>query len=391
MNKGEEITQYNQCSEDWRHYNNTIWQIPSVAVVISSAILAVAYQYVEELLPRTIILFFGGLILLSLTIALIKHRLFHNQRTEFLSNTEDDWVDSNKIKRIIKRKTEEIPNGLWFQKMIAYHWLLGVMIITMLCFFGLFFHNLFLLFGGNMDTINVTQAVDVVNSIDWKLIVAIIAAIAGWAAFLLKYQSNKRLYNQDWSKWEKNFVAYRREHLQPFAEILRKTYEKFIEGQHSVLQTWEEAVHAAKWPRNLPMPEGLPLREWRSLYGVGLDTEDEHLFKFAEAIYPVFNTLAKTPIQERSILQPEEFDTFHKARGGIADYFELCGNMMKQSRRFAQFLEQKVRPNHYYKVKLAAYLELALVRAFGEASETGSGKLGLFRLGHLWKTDDMRK
>lgn len=141
----EEIAQYNQCSEDWRHYNNTIWQIPSIGIAIASAILAVAYQYVQELLPRTAILFFGSLILLSLTVALIKHRLFHNQRTKFLSQTEKEWVNSNKIKRIIKRKTGEIENCSWYQRTRAYNWLLRAMVTTILCLFGLGGYNLFLL------------------------------------------------------------------------------------------------------------------------------------------------------------------------------------------------------------------------------------------------------
>lgn len=141
----EEIAQYNQCSEDWRHYNNTIWQIPSIGIAIASAILAVAYQYVQELLPRTAILFFGSLILLSLTVALIKHRLFHDQRTEFLSQTEKEWINSNKIKRIIKRKTTEIENVSWYQRTRAYNWLLGAMVTTTLCLFGLGVYNLFLL------------------------------------------------------------------------------------------------------------------------------------------------------------------------------------------------------------------------------------------------------
>ena len=142
----EEIAQYNQCSEDWRHYNAIIWQIPSVAITIAAAILAVAYQYIQELLPRTVILFFGGFILSSLTVALIKHRLFHNQRTEFLYQTEMDWASSSKVKRIIKRKTSEIQNIPWYQRMRAYNWLLGAMIITTLCLLGLGFYNLFLLF-----------------------------------------------------------------------------------------------------------------------------------------------------------------------------------------------------------------------------------------------------
>ena len=141
----EEITQYNQCSEDWRHYDKAIWQMPTVAITIASAILAVAYQYVQELLPRAFILLLGGLLLLSITVALIKHRLFHEQRTEFLSDTENDWVDSKRVTRTIKRKTKEIWQLPWYRKLKAYKWLLSAMIIATLFLFGLSFYNFYLM------------------------------------------------------------------------------------------------------------------------------------------------------------------------------------------------------------------------------------------------------
>ena len=90
-------------------------------------------------------------------------------------------------------------------------------------------------------------------------------------------------------------------------------------------------------------------------------------------------------------MTPEEFDIFDKARGGVADYFHQCGNLRARSPEFAQFLEQEVRANHYYRLKLVAYLEIALVRAIGEFAETGRGKVGLFALGRDWSIDDMRK
>jgi hypothetical protein len=42
-------------------------------------------------------------------------------------------------------------------------------------------------------------------------------------------------------------------------------------------------------------------------------------------------------------------------------------------------------------VKIAAYLELALARAIAESSETGPGKIGLFKIGKLWSSDDTRQ
>jgi hypothetical protein len=144
----EEITQYNQCSEDWRHYDRAIWQMPTVAITIASAILAVAYQYVKYLPARAFILLLGGLLLLSLTVALVKHRLFQEQRIEFLSDTEKDWVDSDTVNRTIKRKTTEVQKIPWYgqklpccKKQKGYYWLLSTMIIATSCLFGLSIYN----------------------------------------------------------------------------------------------------------------------------------------------------------------------------------------------------------------------------------------------------------
>ena len=72
----EEISQYEQCYEDWRHYDNNVWQLPSVTIAIASGLIAIAYEYVTNPFPRFIILFLGFWLTLSLTVALVKHRLF---------------------------------------------------------------------------------------------------------------------------------------------------------------------------------------------------------------------------------------------------------------------------------------------------------------------------
>jgi|GEM_PF-2104971 len=241
-----------------------------------------------------------------------------------------------------------------------------------------------------MDTTNAIQTASNSGQPDWKLVLMAIAAVSGWAGFIFSLLTARRNRRQDWAEWGIAFADYRRTHLKPFADIIRPAYGRFIEGQRNAPQTWEEAVHAAKWPRCLPMPAAAPLQCWRTLYGKGMDAEDELLFRFVESIYPPFDPSNKRPLRERSILPPDEFDRFDVARGGIADYFEVCGRLRPLSKGFRRFLESEVRPNHYYKVKLAAYLELSLVRAWGECSETGSGKAGLFTLGDDWKTDDSR-
>ena len=245
-----------------------------------------------------------------------------------------------------------------------------------------------------MDPKDIQEAAQAANSLDWHLVArwlatigGWIAAVAGWTAFFVQ---RHRHFIQDIQKWDEAFVAYRRNHLKPFSESLRVAYDKLIKGNCSVLQTWEEATHASRWPRNIPLPDSIPLQLWRDRYGVGLDTEDEYLFKFAEAIYPAFNDTDKRPLRERSILAPEQFDAFDNARGGVADYFDTCGMLATHSEQFAKFWHDRIRPNHYYKLKIAAYLELALARAWGPRSETGPGKVNLFALGNICQPDDRR-
>jgi hypothetical protein len=142
----EEITQYNQCSEDWRHYDRAIWQMPTVTITIASGILAVAYRYVNEFLPRAVILFLGGLLLLSITVALVKHRVFQEQRTGFLLDIEKDWVASGRVTRTIKRKTDEIQQLPWHKKRKGFYWLRNAMIIATAWLFGLSIYNFYLFF-----------------------------------------------------------------------------------------------------------------------------------------------------------------------------------------------------------------------------------------------------
>jgi len=251
-----------------------------------------------------------------------------------------------------------------------------------------------------------TTAVACTSLEDWKLVVAIVAAVAafaGWAAFFIQRRALKlqrqalqvaqenleRLRGEDAAKWDEKFVEYRRLHLKPFAEGLRTAYARFQPGPGAPA-TWEEAANTARWPRNLPLPGGERFQLWRSKYGIGLDHEDSLLIRFAEAIYAPYRADDSRLPRQRSVLTPEEFDAFDVARGGVADYFNSCGYLRQRSPGFSEFLESRVRSNHYQKLKMVTYLEIALVGALGQSNELGPGKLGLFDLGNLWHSDDPR-
>ncbi|KPQ45154.1 MAG: hypothetical protein MPEBLZ_00237 [Candidatus Methanoperedens nitroreducens] len=110
-------------------------------MAIASAVFAISYQYTDKLFPRAIILLIGGIFSFSLTVALVKHRLFQEQRIEFLSQTEERWLISNIIKSPIKRRTDEIQDVSWYEETKAYHWLRSSMVIisSFLIVFGIYY------------------------------------------------------------------------------------------------------------------------------------------------------------------------------------------------------------------------------------------------------------
>jgi len=81
------LMQYNRLSEDVRNLDRISWQVPSVAVAITAGLLGVAYQYLQGAI-RVCVLLLGGFFVLSLTIALAKHRLMMDVRSRFLQQIE---------------------------------------------------------------------------------------------------------------------------------------------------------------------------------------------------------------------------------------------------------------------------------------------------------------
>jgi hypothetical protein len=90
-------TQYDKLSEDWRQLNSMLWQIPSAAVSIFSAIVIVAYQQSLEGWPRFIMLAVSFLFLFALTLEVVKKALYMNVISNRLKNLQ---------KELLKLKTD---------------------------------------------------------------------------------------------------------------------------------------------------------------------------------------------------------------------------------------------------------------------------------------------
>lgn len=137
------IEQYRRGSEDWRHYDKMLWEIPFSTTTVVGAIIAIIYgglltgqnwlitDYVKLALIGVLIVFVTTMFLLARKI-----RFFQEARTEFLSYLEKEIFevkifpvttnDSKKIvsKRLISYRTVHFQNSLYLglELLLAYLW-----------------------------------------------------------------------------------------------------------------------------------------------------------------------------------------------------------------------------------------------------------------------------
>ena len=115
----EEISQYEQTLNDWRMYDNVIWQLPSLSLAISSGIIVLAYGTLQDIIPRMFILLIGFLMQSGLTIALWKHRVYQDCRIEIINDIESKWAQDGEIKRVVARKREQLDQSTIASKISA--------------------------------------------------------------------------------------------------------------------------------------------------------------------------------------------------------------------------------------------------------------------------------
>jgi hypothetical protein len=115
--KDSDSIEYNQISEDWRHRDNLTWQLPSVILVIGSALIVTAFgldidlRYLNTV--RVILLGLGALLAFSLTWALIQNLWYQVGSSQALINLLNnngigDQKTKNKSHRTISPKDLDI-------------------------------------------------------------------------------------------------------------------------------------------------------------------------------------------------------------------------------------------------------------------------------------------
>jgi hypothetical protein len=146
---------YERASNDWRHYDSHVWQIPSVALTVNAFFISQAFN--KDLIKlggyysiiRAIIIFIACLFTLVLAIALSKHRLNQQGKAKNLEIFEEMLGVHTRIFKFEKteelKEVEENPTfpEILMARLKAHNWLIGVMVLTLVLdiviFFGIIF------------------------------------------------------------------------------------------------------------------------------------------------------------------------------------------------------------------------------------------------------------
>src|ERR1700733_1384351 len=83
--------QLTRVADDYRQLDQLIWQIPTLAITVTSVVIAVSFGYVHIALVSGGLLLVGGFFDSTLAIALAKARLMEDARLHYLKLMEEEY------------------------------------------------------------------------------------------------------------------------------------------------------------------------------------------------------------------------------------------------------------------------------------------------------------
>jgi len=138
------VAQFNRVANDFRQFDQMIWQVPSVAVTLTSFIFAVSLNYVHNSLISGIILLMGGFFDFSLVVALNKHRLYEDVRARYLEEIEKAFnikhlpLKAEEAENFLAEKSDHTHASFkFFRKKNAFRFLTFSILIFTVSLFGL--------------------------------------------------------------------------------------------------------------------------------------------------------------------------------------------------------------------------------------------------------------
>ena len=141
QDNGENLRiQYQQCVENYRMWDRHVWQVPSVVILIGSAIIGVAFGYLKHaLIPSSMLLLFGMILSFSMFVAVKKYRFFQYHAIERMRAIEKQL--SLEPMRLVTEEDGMDPKN-WFERRKAGDWLAWTVFSEFVCLTGLLVFNI---------------------------------------------------------------------------------------------------------------------------------------------------------------------------------------------------------------------------------------------------------
>jgi len=121
------IAQYNRASYDYRMFDQLLWQVPSVAITITSVVFAVSFGFIKNnYLVMGLVLILGGIFDFVLLVALTKYRLLEDVRVAWMESIEKEMgienipVSTEKAIRYLNERNFTHRTFSWFRTRNAF-------------------------------------------------------------------------------------------------------------------------------------------------------------------------------------------------------------------------------------------------------------------------------
>lgn len=132
--------QYQQCIENYRMLDRHVWQVPSVTILIASAIVGVVFSYLKDaLIPSSMLLLSGMILSFSMFIAVKKYRFFQYYMIERMRQIEKEL--SLEPLPLVTGKDGMNPRN-WIERQRAGEWLARTVLFVFICLTVLLIFNI---------------------------------------------------------------------------------------------------------------------------------------------------------------------------------------------------------------------------------------------------------
>jgi len=121
------ISQYHRASYDYRMFDQLLWQVPSIAITVTSVVFAIAFGFIKNnYMIMGIVLILGGIFDFTLLIALSKYRLMQDVRINWMDYLEKEMgienipASTEKAIEFLSGRNHEHKTFGWFRRRNAF-------------------------------------------------------------------------------------------------------------------------------------------------------------------------------------------------------------------------------------------------------------------------------